>query len=375
MSGLTEILPSALARLGLPGCVDTLGLAERVGDARRLAVLLVDGLGYHLLPRAAESSPLFAAVLSGSLGRLDELACTLPSTTPTSLVSLGTGTSPGAHGVLGFTLNVPGTDRVLTHIFWRDDPDPAVWQPVPTLFERAAAAGLPSSVVLPAMFEGSGLTVAAYRGAGFIGLAPREDAVAGMLAGLAGGAGLVYGYTSRVDTAAHVHGISSPEWARAAAEVGAVIERLLAGLPDDAALLVTADHGGLDVPAKARLDLADDPRLTAGLRLVAGEPRFRHLHTVPGAADDVVAAWRAVLGERAEIYCRDEAIAAGWFGPVTEAHRPRIGDVVALARGDTAVLASGYEPPEVAKLVGFHGAATPAETAIPLLTLLPGRVG
>ena len=34
----------------------------------------------------------------------------------------------------------------------------------------------------------------------------------------------------------------------------------------------------------------------------------------------------------------------------------------------TAVLASTHEPPEVAQLVGFHGAGDPVEMAIPLIT-------
>jgi hypothetical protein len=66
---------------------------------------------------------------------------------------------------------------------------------------------------------------------------------------------------------------------------------------------------------------------------------------------------------------RDEAVDAGWFGPVRSTQRARIGDVVAVCRDPIAVLATGYEPPEISKLIGFHGAATPVETAIPLITL------
>jgi hypothetical protein len=362
---ITDILPSAFGVLGADGFVDTLGIAARTGPVRRIAVLLVDGLGHHLLPRAAESAPLFADVVAGRAGEPMQLACTLPSTTPTSLVSLATGAPPGRHGILGFTLNVPGTDRVLVHILWRRDPDPRTWQPVPTVYERAAP--VPSSVVLPAAFQGSGLTESAYRGASFVGLERGADLVDAMLATLRARPGLVFGYTPRVDTAAHAHGIASAEWAAAAAVTGEQIERLVAGLPADAALLVTADHGGLDVPATSRLDLADDPRLSAGVRIVAGEPRFRHLHTQPGAQDDVHAAWTAVLGPRATVLSRDEAVAAGLFGPVAPAHLPRIGDVVVACRDDLVVLATGHEPADIATLVGFHGSTTPAETAIPLL--------
>src|SRR4051794_19095774 len=144
---LTDVLSSACALLGVPGTADRLFLADRVGEVDRIVVLLVDGLGYHLLPAAAAHAPTLAAALAGRFGALDELTCSFPSTTPTSLVTLGTGVTPGEHGILGFTLNVPGTDRVLTHITWTGDPPVPVWQPVPTLLARAEQAGLRVSVV------------------------------------------------------------------------------------------------------------------------------------------------------------------------------------------------------------------------------------
>ena len=362
---ISEILPSAFAVAGAAGCVDTLGLTERAGAARRVVLLLVDGLGYDLLPRAAQSSPLLADVVAGRAGILDEQMCALPSTTPTSLVGLGTGRPPGEHGVLGFTLNIPGTDRVLTHIQWATDPDPATWVPVPTVY---SLAGVPSAVVLPAMFRGSGLTLAAYGGAEFIGLGRGDDHAVAVGRALDAGAGLVMTYTSRVDTAAHAYGIASPQWAAACRSAGELIERMLAALPADTALIVTADHGGLDVPPEGRLDIAADPRLSAGVRVVAGEPRFRHLHTVDGARHDVHAAWSAVLGSHATVLTRDQAVDSGMFGPVRAEHLDRIGDVVMVSNDDSAVLASGHEPDKVAELIAFHGAATHVETAIPVIT-------
>ncbi len=367
-ASITDILPAAAAVLGVPGAPDRLGLPERVGEVDRIGIVLVDGLGWHLLPLLAPRAPLLASVLAGAGGHLDELSCTFPSTTPTSLVSLGTGAHPGEHGIVGFTVNVPGTDRVLTHITWRDDPPPDRWQPVPTWFERAARVGIPSRTVLPDFFGGSGLTVAAYRGAEFCGVGKREDYAVRFITELATGPGLVYGYTAALDTAAHRYGIASEQWAQAAAAVDTLLTRVVAALPAGAALLVTADHGGIDVPADDRVDLAGDPRLAAGLRVVAGEPRVRYLHTVAGAAADVQATWAAILGDRAEVRSRDEAIGAGWFGPVRPEHRARIGDVVVNCTGTTVVLATDREPPEVAKLIGFHGAATAAETAIPLIS-------
>lgn len=371
MTGVTrsicDILPSSAALLGVPGADDSLGLGASFGGVDRVVVVLVDGMGYHLLRRLAPHAPLLASVLDGRCGWLRELACTFPSTTPTSLVSLGTGVPPGAHGILGFTLNVPGTDRVLTHIFWRDDPPAATWQPVPTWFERTAATGMAVAVVLPDLFAGSGLTDAAYRGARFCGVGRGDDYAQRLLAEARARPGLIYGYTAALDTAAHLFGIDSAQWTQAAARVDTLLSRLLDGLPDGAALLVTADHGGLDIAPDARIDLAQDPRLSAGVRVVAGEPRVRYLHTAAGAAADVQASWQEVLGTRAQVLSREQAIATGWFGPVAAEHAARIGDVVVVCSAEVAILATGHEPPEIAKLVGFHGALSPAETAIPLI--------
>jgi hypothetical protein len=366
-ASIRDVLPSAAALLEVAGAADPLALTDRGDAVRRVAVVLIDGMGWHLLPQLAADAPLLASVLSGGAGQLVELACTFPSTTPTSLVSLGTGALPGEHGILGFTLKVPGSDQVLNHIWWRDDPPPTQWQPVPTWFQRLAHAGVRARAVLPAPFIGSGLTEAAYRGAEFHPTNRDDDYAQQVADELRAAPGLVYAYAGELDTAAHLFGIGSPQWHEAAARVDELLTRLVDALPSDAALLVTADHGGVNVPANARVDLATDPRLGAGIRVVAGEPRVRYLHTEPGAAADVRAAWSEVLDTRAEVLSREQAATAGLFGPVHPQHLPRIGDVVVICTGDTAVLASGHEPPEVARLVGFHGGATPEEMAIPLI--------
>lgn len=370
-ASLCNVLPGVVSVLagGLHE-PDPLLLVPALAGVRRVAVLLVDGLGYHLLPAASRHAPVLADVLAGSLGSLGSLISGFPSTTPVSLASLGTGVPPGTHGILGFTTNIPGTDRVLNHVNWAADPDPLRWQPVPTQFERARRAGVAVTVVSRPEFAGSGLTVAAYRGADYRASTQVETLAGGMLDALRAEAPcLVYGYEPALDHAGHESGVDSPAWRAAAAQVDRLLGMLVDGLPADAALLVTADHGQLDVPADRRFDIDSDARLAAGVRLVAGEPRARHLHTRPGAALDVLAAWREVLGDAAWVVSRREAVAAGWFGPVPPDHLGRIGDVVVACRGTCAVLATAHEAPRVAALVGYHGSHTPVETAVPLVVV------
>jgi hypothetical protein len=374
---ICDVLPAVAALLGVPDAVDRLGLADQAGQVDRVAVVLVDGLGWHLLPKLAGDAPLLASVLAGDAGWLHQLVCTFPSTTPTSLVSLGTGAHPGEHGILGFTLNIPGTDRVLIHVRWRPtptwDPPPTQWQPLPTWFGRMQRAGVSARALLPAPFIGSGLTDAAYRGAQLLPTHSNDDYAQRVADELRAAPGLVYGYAADLDTAAHVFGIGSPRWHEAAASVDALLTRLVETLPVNAALLVVADHGGLNVPPDARVDLDADPRLAQGVRVVAGEARVRYLHTEPGAAADVQSTWTEVADGWAQVYSREQAVATGMFGPVSPRNLARIGDIVVVCTGDAAVLATGHEPPEAARLIGFHGAATAVEMAIPLIVFKPCR--
>jgi len=146
-----------------------------------------------------------------------------------------------------------------------------------------------------------------------------------------------------------------------------VLDRIVHRLPAHSALMVVADHDQLNIPAGHRYDLAADARLRAGVTGVAGEPRVRYLYAAEGARDDVVASWREVLGGDAWVVTRDQAVADGWYGPVPPGHLDRIGEVVVICRGRTVALATGWEPPTVGRLVGYHGSVTAAELTVPLL--------
>ncbi len=367
-ASLADVLPSAATALGVPvqrGDLppDPLGLTTALAGARRIGVLLVDGLGADLVRAHADIAPTLAGLATPA----GDLSAPCPSTTPVSLTTLGTGLPPGSHGVLGFVTAVPGEDRTLNHVQWGDDPDPAVWMSRRGVFEQAADAGVEVSAVAPYAFRGSGLSNVAYRGARYTGTVGAGDLAAVLLESLvAAPRTLVYGYTAELDLTGHVRGVDSASWRAQLALVDRLVEQVVDGLPDDAALLVTADHGMLDVPAGTRLDLDATPELTEDVRLLAGEPRARYLHAVPGAEADLLARWREVLGERAWVAGRDEAIASGVFGPVDDDLAGRIGDVVALARGTWALVATEQEPGP-SRLVGYHGSLTATELAIPLL--------
>ncbi|HET9779725.1 MAG TPA: nucleotide pyrophosphatase/phosphodiesterase family protein [Propionibacteriaceae bacterium] len=359
---LGELMPSIGAHLGVPGCPeDSYGLPQ----SARYVVVLIDGLGWNLLRRAVLAAPFLASLLGGA----QPITSAVPSTTVTSLGSLGTGQPPGQHGLVGYTSRVPSTGEILNGLTWESDLVPTVYQSKPTFFERASQAGVAVTSVALARFQGTGLTEAALRGAAFV---PFSDESAEELrialiaeAAVRGDRSVVYAYERELDHYGHVHGCNSADWLQQLARIDAMCERLRAALPPQVTVIVTGDHGMVDIPSAQRIVAEDDPALMAGVTALAGEARFRQLYVDQEPARRVADRWRARLGELAWVRTRDEAIDEGWFAAIDDQLRERWGHVLVALRGDWAVMTSAF--PREYTLIGMHGSLTPAEMLVPLL--------
>ena len=170
---LAALSNSIFASLNLVGASNDLDIEINPGS--RECLLLIDGMGAELISKYASQFPIFKELIS-----FDNLDSHFPSTTATNLSSLGTGTLPGVHGMLGYTVRVPRSGepgRLLNSLKWDERVDPVIWQPVPTLFERATAAGIHATHVAAKRYENSGFTRAVFRGASYKGANLSEDLI------------------------------------------------------------------------------------------------------------------------------------------------------------------------------------------------------
>jgi hypothetical protein len=357
---LADVVPAVAAALGSPLGSTPGGLL--LPDAPAYVVFLVDGLGARLLERYAHAAPYLSSLATGS----EAGTAGVPSTTATSLTSFGTGLAPGAHGLVGFTARIPGTDSLLNHLWWDSGIDPMEWQPHPTSFAGLTALGVDVTVVNKREFRDSGLTVASARGAAFVGADKVGERIAAAVTASAGRPSMTYLYDSDLDWTGHRWGVSSSQWLQQLAMVDAEAEQLRETLPPEVRLVVVADHGMVDSPLDNRTDVDTDTHLLDGVALLGGEARFRHLYCRSGAVEDVLATWRDSLGANADVLTRGEAIERGWFGPVDARVLPRLGDVLVACRGDHGVFASEKFDYET-RLVGVHGSLTADEMLIPIL--------
>ncbi|MDO5736814.1 MAG: alkaline phosphatase family protein [Propionibacteriaceae bacterium] len=357
---LSSLLPSIEARLksGSP-IVD-------IPRASRYVILLVDGLGVHPLQEHVDHADTLAERLDTAM----TLTCSVPSTTATSLTSLGCGVPPGQHGVVGYTFLDPARDQLLNALTWEGGPeDVPGFRCHDTAFQRLTVGGQNSGVVSLGRFQDSALTRLAFDGTEHFGIEREADTghfVDLVLRALDTNT-VVYGYQRMLDHNGHGHGVGSWQWLESLAHIDDMVAELAAALPADTCLLVTGDHGMVNVPLERKI-VAEDHAALDGCRHIGGEARFRQLY-----CDDptrIAAAWSEFLGDRAHVVTRKQALRAGWFGPHVDPRVvPRIGDVLVAMRQDWGIMTSAF--PGEFSLVGMHGSLTAEEMMVPLFCFGP----
>lgn len=360
LAGLHEVAASAAAALGVSELDDTLGL----GAQQRVVIVLLDGLGAQLLDEHRGLAPFLAAQRSA------RLTTTFPSSTAPALGSFGTGLLPGAHGIVASLFVLPETGEVMNPLHWpKDDTgvrSPFAIQPEPTVFERAARAGVTVTTIGSGKYADSGLTRAVLRGADYAVADEIAVKLSRLKLALLAAPSLAYVYWRDVDRIGHARGVDSKQWRAAVRQADALCEMLAGALPPDTLMLITADHGMVDCPPASRVHIESDPLLRAGIRVVAGEPRVRQLYLDDHAdAGDVAARWTDRLGERATVLRRDELSVHGLLDAVDEEIAARIGDVVVIAHDDLSI--SSDIDKRTSELIGQHGSLTDAERFVPLL--------
>jgi predicted AlkP superfamily pyrophosphatase or phosphodiesterase len=351
---LRDVLTGALdAVLGRP---NVLGLPSR----RKAVVLVVDGLGWEALQARSGHA---RTLLGGDHRRITTGS---PTTTAAALATLATGADPGVHGVVAYVALDPDSDAVVNQLHGFDKDLPAGWQRSSTLFERGVQEGVAALAVGPRHYATSGFTREVLRGSTYVGARVIEERLEAAFGALrAAGRGIAYCYVPELDVAAHRDGWSSADWTALLERLDGAVRDTVQGLRSGETLLVTADHGMVDVPGSAHVVL-EGLGLLADVRLLAGEPRLLHVHLVPEAGAAAAARWTERLGTAADVLTRQQAIEAGWFGErVDPAVAPRIGDLLVASRGKAAFYAT--EDAHGRGMVGQHGAWTPAERFVPLI--------
>ncbi|MBH0054085.1 alkaline phosphatase family protein [Salinibacterium sp. SWN167] len=363
-ANLTDVLSSSFQAIA--GEENRLSLPP----VRHAVVLLVDGLGAHNLKARLGH----ARTLAGAFSKNTVIQSGFPTTTAVAIASLTTGARAGQHGLVGYSVLDPLNDRVLNQLSgWDSRMQPSTWQRVPTIFERATERGFSAVAVGAARYRDSGFTQAVLRGARYVaaGSLAERLRVAVAVGQSSAEPSLTYVYAPELDMAGHANGWQSSQWTHALESLDSAVGSVVGELADDQGLLVTADHGMIDVLPESHVLFDTAPELIEGIAHVAGEPRCLQLHLAPeltaAEREAVLERWQHAEGQRSWVASRDAAIAAGWFGEVAPDVGARIGDIIVAARKGIAYYDSRVTNNSGRKMIGQHGSWSDEELRVPLL--------
>ncbi len=369
-------LANALASIGgapnVPCSPGTAAIADLIGPADHVVVIMVDGLGLNVVD-ADHGADFLAAHVSA------ELTTVFPSSTPTVLTSYATGLWPSSHGVPSWHLYLDEIDDIATIIHFNrrgDDKDlgslgitPEQAYPAPSTAARMAWS---TFGVVPEEIADSPYSSYCRGHSPRYGYKGLEDAAGAVLKRLGESSGptFTYLYIPHVDAASHEYGIGHDVTKQAIAAVDGLLSQIAALLPPNAAIVVSADHGLLDMDAAAHEIEPDDDLVDYLEQEPWGTAPSVMLQVREDRAAEFEARFRARFGEHFYLLPADEVLELELLGPgpVSPVTKRRMGNYLAVSTGAPAIY---YKYPRTdqddRQKVADHGGLTPAEMMVPLI--------
>ena len=361
-ASLADVLPSCLAAVGAQGFHDVCG----IGSADQVVLFLVDGLGVHNI----EFGRGYARFLA-SRETVTPLTTVFPSTTAAALATLSTGTQPGEHGILGYRVWNPSRGELVNQLNGIDDREvTGNWLARPSLVRSTDDPVTSVTVIGHQRYRSSAMTHMLYTDAAYRGFTSLESAFEVLTERVASGVpGVTLVYLSQLDELAHRHGVDSYQWLTMLEELDAALAGFARTVGSQVRLVLTADHGVIDVAASAHRDFGLGAEML-DVRAVGGEPRCLQVYLEPTAdVDAAQAAWISLAGDHALVVSPAEIASSRWGVQPETTLEGRLPDFYVFAPEGHAWY-DGREPTSAARgMIGQHGGLSETELKIPLLRL------
>jgi predicted AlkP superfamily pyrophosphatase or phosphodiesterase len=365
------MLPSAPKTLGRLSDVFVSALGSITGKSNRLGfpkaskvcVILVDGLGSENLRSAAGHAPFLNAALKLS----KSINTVFPSTTASAITSFGVGASPSEHGVLGYSVFDRKTNQVRNLLTgWDESFPPSDFQRLESMSQTALDNGVQVFTVGPEEYSESGFTKLNMSAAKYLPARSFDERLEVVKAILASKApSLTYLYFPELDSIAHSHGAGSKEWLTKLEDLDAAVRSLVSRLPKDCGVLLTADHGIVDVPKENQI-LLDEMQIP-NLLAVTGDPRNAFLYFESGAnLVEIRSALEEKLAGRVLVSTVGELQDSGWLSKDIANHQ-YLPDFYLISTSNFACYHRAFCKPQSLRMIGQHGAISQAELSVPLL--------
>lgn len=368
---MSPMLPAPPKSFGMLGDVLISALGSVLGEAnplklnkkRSVCVILVDGLGSHNLKSAGAHA--------GFLNSRTSLpaSCFFPATTATSIVSFSTGKPPWETKFIGYQIFEKSSKtkrNLLTG--WESSNAAHEYQPLQTISELALDQSVEFHTIAPSAYKDSGFTAATMRGSNFHGtksLAERFELARYLLADPK--QKLIYLYVPELDQLAHAKGWQSQDWLNKLEDVDSEISSLASSLNKHSAVIVTADHGVVDIPHSNHVYI--DLHTNKGELLdVGGDTRALYLYlTDPSTTQEILVRLEQAVGDSCYVVSPSDLIEAGYWPEGI--NLDSVPDILILAKKEVALYHREFAKKKSLDMIGHHGSITSQEMSVPLIKI------
>ncbi len=343
------------------GVDNPLALASK----RSVCVILIDGLGAHNLKGAGAHASFMNSMPS------EPAMCWFPATTATSITSFATSSSPWSNGFLGYQVLDRSNSKQMNLLSgWSDFASGQEYQKLPTVAEQALSSNVLFHTIAPAAYERSGFTGATMRGGSFHGVNGIEDRFNRAKQLLSDTTSkVIYLYIPELDQIAHSQGCGSTAWLNQLEQVDSLVRVLSGNLAKTAGLVVTADHGVVDVPKESHIYLDE---IVSGdhFEFVGGDTRALYLYLKdPSNVSKIRTLLEEKLGDTCYITTTEELTSAGYWQSLDPISMNVSPDLMVLAKKKVALYHRDFAKSKSMQMVGHHGSISSEELAIPLIKI------
>lgn len=315
-------------------------IGKRIGEPDHTVLVIADGFGMNFVRKLPEDS--FARTHLAW-----EQPALVPSSTGPDLTSLFSGEYPTTHGFVGWWVYLPQIGERATVYEWVRESDGQKLdslgvEPADIFLSEPFLGKLKinSKLFMPSALKNSLPTLYSQAGGAPVeGFEDIEDGVQKVVQRVltAGSKSMTVLYWNLVDVSAHIYGVKAPETAESVNGLDVALGALTETLNGKARIIVTADHGHLDIPKFVQFD-PGHPLAKLMKCTQSGDPRFSYCHVADGQYERFAEGFRAEFGEHFFLLTTEELLDLRLLGPElpSETVRERLGDFTAISRHGVA---------------------------------------
>jgi len=367
-------------------------LSTETENVNKVVLFVLDGFGYNQFIRYHKESKFLANL--AEKGNIFPLTSVFPSQTTNALTTLNTGLTPQEHGLFEYYLYLKEVDRIVSSLSF--DPlgskrrnelvdkgfDPKLLFNGNTIQKKLRTQGVKTFVHIYTGYAYSNYATLLFDGSIVVTNLKSSDLIVNLRKTLEKEKGPAYFFVhlSNLDTISHEYGPKSYEYGAELSIISYLLNKELVQKIDnrtakETLLLMTSDHGNVDIIPQNTTYLNDFPEIVKNLQVgksgkrifPTGSARDVFLHVKKEKQTETRDLLEKKIGDKAKVVETKEAIKNGLFGlgNVSTEFCDRAGNCLILPYRNETIWFEHFKDRRL-NLLGHHGGLNEEEMLVPL---------